>query len=208
MAMRYVGRPMMQLAAHDFSGTVRRALRNLRVFSGRDTRPQFWLYMAAVYGATQLSTFVFLIPSAISLLSGHDPFENGVMLASMLAMLAMMTVLLAAAITRRLHDTGRRGAWGSLPLPPLAVYAWGWWRLMRWDESSVDEVPSGFFLIWAAGLLYFAGIAAVIVLCVLPGTAGPNRYGPATAPPPPPPPPFLPPPPGSNLGAQGTAGGA
>ncbi len=185
---------------YEFGETVRRGLRNLRVFSGRDTRPQFWLYMAAVYGGMQVSTMLFFIPSAVSLALGHDPFANGVMLASMVVMLAAFSAFVAAAITRRLHDTGRRGAWGLLPLPPLAVQLPGMWQIMRLNGSpATDELPTGFVLVWLGGLVYFVGIAAVIVLCVLPGTAGPNRYGPATTPPPPPPfrpppPPYLPPP--------------
>lgn len=202
MSVRYVGRPMTQPAVHDFGGTVRRGLRNLRVFSGRDTRPQFWLYMAAVYGALSIGTFVFMIPSILSLLLGHDPFENGVMMATILAMAGMLAVLLAAALTRRLHDTGRRGAWALLPIPPFGVTLSGYWLLAGEPDSASGDVPLGFVVVYIGSIVYMAGIVIVGVLCALPGKPGTNRYGPPAALPPvpaqylPPPPPYLPPPPG------------
>lgn len=199
MSVRYVGRPMTQPPVHDFGGTVRRGVRHLRVFSGRDTRPQFWLYMAAVYGAMSIGSFVFMIPAVLSLLLGHDPFENGVMGVTILAMAGMLAVLLAAAITRRLHDTGRRGAWALLPVPPFGVTLGGYWLLAGEPDPASGDVPLGFVVAYIGSIVYMAGIVIVGVLCALPGKPGPNRYGPPAALPPPPPfsppPPFMPPPP-------------
>ena len=185
---------MNQPVAHDFGGTVRRGLRNLRVFSSRDTRPQFWLYMAAVYGAMSIGTFVFFIPPAISLLLGHDPFENGVMLATIVAMVTVLAALLAAAVTRRLHDTGRRGVWGLLPLPPFGLTLAGYWLMIGEPDTNTDGVPLGFGIAYAGSVTYMAGIVIVGVLCALKGTPDSNRYGPATAPPP-----FMPPPPPAGV---------
>ncbi|MNS69255.1 hypothetical protein D3C72_1025610 [compost metagenome] len=86
--------------------------------------------------------------------------------------------LLAAAVTRRLHDTGRPGWWGLPPLVFAAIAAtlfpWVMERFMQSDEAAIGP----FFLLFANNMLYIVSLIGLIVLLCLKGTPGPNRYGP------------------------------
>jgi uncharacterized membrane protein YhaH (DUF805 family) len=85
---------------------------------------------------------------------------------------------LAAAVTRRLHDTGRAGWWG---LPPLIFLIAGlalFPRMMATMMQSDEAAMGPFFLLFANNVLYMASLVGLIILLALRGTAGPNRYGP------------------------------
>ncbi len=77
---------------------------------------------------------------------------------------------------RRLHDTDRMAWWILLSFTPgLALSGLLASIIARflWDWSII--------LIFAGGVLVVASLAAwiwFIVMMILPGTAGPNRYGP------------------------------
>ncbi|HST37502.1 MAG TPA: DUF805 domain-containing protein, partial [Allosphingosinicella sp.] len=86
-------------------------------------------------------------------------------------------LLLAAAVSRRLHDCGRSGAWGLLPLPFLVF---GIWQMPTTFQFAPGTVLAPAYP-WAAaivtGPLTFAALAALGVLLARKGTAGPNRFG-------------------------------
>ena len=86
---------------------------------------------------------------------------------------------------RRLHDSDRTAWWMLLYLVPIVGYMF--WAIAfiatngasALDSWSVNEVGWGilrlFFLIW-----FLASIVSwitLLIFCILPGTAGPNRYG-------------------------------
>lgn len=87
-------------------------------------------------------------------------------------------ILLAAAVTRRLHDTGRAGWWGLPPavllLLGMAMFPATMGTLMAEEEGFI----SLFLLQFVTNALYMLSLIALIVLLVLNGTKGPNRYGP------------------------------
>ena len=74
-----------------------------------------------------------------------------------------------AVAVRRLHDTDRRGWWLLVPLlPPFVILPL--MQLFEW---------MGFVLI---GLAFAVGTLISLVFLLLPGTPGPNRFGPAPGP--------------------------
>lgn len=121
--------------------SIRRGLGNARRFSGRDTRRQFWPYAIFLFLASTALTYVAMIPELMRMMTGIvelveraqrdqiagragpqafppeliPDFESTMIWSAVLTGIAI--VLLAAAVTRRLHDRGWRGYWGLIPLP-------------------------------------------------------------------------------------------
>ncbi|WP_241217854.1 DUF805 domain-containing protein [Sphingomonas sp. 2R-10] len=96
------------------------------------------------------------------------------------AIVALLSVLLlAAAVVRRLHDSGRRGWWGLLPLPFLAtgliamIVVFG---RVGFSPAEPDVVP--FVVLFLNNILYLAALALLVVQLCRPSDPGPNRFGP------------------------------
>lgn len=191
---------------------IRHGLANLFRFSGRDPRSRFWLYAAFVYLLTQALSILVMAPfmgriftmsfeQARRASEAPGPEAIGPMMQEnftavfsamsgiiylSFAITLLAVLLLAAAVTRRLHDSGRSGAWGLLPLPFLL----GGLVLM---QRFIDSLPpSGaasapfdqgtFMMMMLANFLYLGCLVLLIVFLALAGTPGENGYGP---PPPP-----------------------
>ena len=151
------------------------------VFSGREARGSFWpwvgmsiaLYTVAFMGIMAL----FLADVATG--ESRDPLAmmSNVFLMNS-AVCAVIVALLAAAVARRLHDCNRRGAWGLLPIPNLAIGM----VLMPMVSSeaasgAASEIDSVFPLM-LNNMVYLLLLGVVIVLCAQPGTPDENRFGP------------------------------
>jgi uncharacterized membrane protein YhaH (DUF805 family) len=97
--------------------------------------------------------------------------------------LTIVLVLLAfAAVVRRLHDVGWSGRWmAAYLLMMLAFIAFFfYWRYGLIHDPDGRENVSLFRLMPLLMLFSLAmnGIGLLVfILCLLPGTAGPNRYG-------------------------------
>lgn len=93
---------------------------------------------------------------------------------ALIAVLCLVAiVLLAAAVTRRLHDRGRSGLWGLLPLPFLAF------SMTRMSAlfAQFPPEPAAFLTVLVSNLLYLVALSALCVLLAQRGDAGPNRHG-------------------------------
>jgi uncharacterized membrane protein YhaH (DUF805 family) len=100
--------------------------------------------------------------------------------------LALLVPWLAVQV-RRLHDINRSGWWlGGFYLLYL-VYAvlmgsvmFGMMAAMKAGNAPPDPAAfgTGFGIIGLIGLLQFVYMIVLIVFYCLPGTAGPNRFGP------------------------------
>jgi uncharacterized membrane protein YhaH (DUF805 family) len=156
------------------------SLGRLADFSGRDPRRVFWPYVGVVVlalmivmGAGNMIAVSLLIPATPQ---QDFPDLSGLVLL-MGAEIVVVVALLAAAIARRLHDTGRGAWWGLAPLPFLAFGLCGFYAVIR----SLDAPPAGiealFFAMIFNNLLYLAALALLIVLLAQPSQAGANRYG-------------------------------
>lgn len=94
----------------------------------------------------------------------------------------LVVVLLAAAVSRRLHDCNRPAWLGLAPVIFLTSGLVLFPRMM--DEMMASPEPNmGLFgLLFLNNILYLVTLGVLILQCALRGTAGPNRYGPAPAP--------------------------
>jgi len=99
----------------------------------------------------------------------------------LVSMIVMAVALLAAAVSRRLHDSNRRGWWGLLPLPFLAFGMSAFPIMMRDVMASPTPNLGLFFAIFANNVLYMLALATLVVLLCLRGTQGANRFGDAPA---------------------------
>lgn len=192
-----------------YLANLRRHLTSLHRFSGRETVDQFWAWAGTVLAALfvgfsvagpyvmgdwlakvdqfarenpQLATRS-VGPGHYSVqIKGYHPelmpdLEAFLILTTILS--AIVILLLAAALTRRLHDSGRSGLWGLLPLPFLLG---GFW-LMPQMFGSRGAAPDMqlFFLLFVNNVVYLAAIALLVFFTTKSGTPGPNRYGPPPA---------------------------
>ena len=91
---------------------------------------------------------------------------------------AVAVALLAAAVTRRLHDRDESGLWGLMPLPFVAIDVVGFPRALTNYALGVADtwLVAGLF---ANNLVYLATLGGLLVMLARDGTPGPNRYGPA-----------------------------
>lgn len=89
--------------------------------------------------------------------------------------------LLAAAVTRRLHDTGRAGWWGLPPAVLLLIGMAMFPTTMRLGMAEEEGFVSLFLLQFATNALYMLSLMGLVVLLLLDSAKGPNRFGPPTA---------------------------
>ena len=90
--------------------------------------------------------------------------------------LIMIIVLLGAAITRRLHDSGMPGFVAWIPAL-LMVIGMAHMRDAVPMMSTTNVDPSAFLRVFAINLAYLASLGGLVYLLVRKGTPGDNRYG-------------------------------
>lgn len=177
---------------------------NLTSFSGRETRGIFWPYVGMVMILMMAGGMFVMIPfmantfrkmqhfaiehpdqvtvqqgpgSYSMQIEGHHPElmpDFGPMIWSMAAVGAVAILFVAAAVARRLHDSGRSGAWGLLPLPFIAFSYVMMPKMMGGGEPDMGL----FFTIFASNLFYLIALCVLVALLVLPSHAHDNKYGP------------------------------
>ncbi len=184
-----------------------RGFRSLTRFSGRDRRGQFWPYAGVavavtfvVMGAANVWAMSGFFAEAMQVANANpemivvengpgyysssiDAAEYGLMpdltafFAVMGASVVMYVALLAAAVSRRLHDLGKSALWGLMPVPFL-VFGVGVFPIMMNDMMQSPEPNLAlFFLLFFNNMAYIIGLISLIVLLCLKGTSGPNHFG-------------------------------
>ena len=155
-------------------------LKRYAEFSGRSRRKEYWMYFL----------FIFIVSIVLSILdrmlglgggsaldSSVAPGGGGIGAATHMGVLgglfALATLIpnIAVAI-RRLHDTDRAGWWVLIGFGPYLVAI---------AMMVIGFMTGQFGLLATGGLLMMVGFVGAIVLLVfmcLPGTSGPNKYGP------------------------------
>lgn len=89
--------------------------------------------------------------------------------------------LLAAAVSRRLHDCNRPAWWGLLPAIFLVIGTVTVPVIME-DMMNAPVPNFGLLsLLFLNNVLYLASLVGLIIQCAQKGTAGSNRYGPEPA---------------------------
>ena len=180
--------------------------RRLADFKGRDKRGQFWPYALTVVALSFIALWLGMIPAmttifeqasavaathpeAATVVSGpghysveiHDEAympDMGPFFLVLRIGVAAIVILLAAAVTRRLHDTGRAGYWG---LPPVIFLTLGLTAFPIVMEKFMEEEGFGmslFMLLFLNNMLYIASLIGLIILLSLDTKTVANRYGP------------------------------
>jgi uncharacterized membrane protein YhaH (DUF805 family) len=189
--------------ASEFFGAMFDPLKRFADFSGRSTRGQFWPFVFFWYAVQQIIGWIAMSPfmerinkiseaaalgeeEAAAAMQNFD-FSIFTEMLTRIAWLsggvmALLLLPMAAAITRRLHDTNRSGFWALPTLLLLIAGLFVAWRLMapyigaNAAPLSVD-ILSGLMPTLIINLLYIITIIMLIVFCVKDGTIGPNHYG-------------------------------
>lgn len=92
------------------------------------------------------------------------------------AIAAATIALLAAAVSRRLHDRGTSGWWGLAPLPFVAFGIVGFYTMFR--DFSAGQPNIGLFgLLFLNNIAYLATLVTLIILLAQPGSPRANRHG-------------------------------
>lgn len=133
-------------------------------FTGRATRSEVASYALAALMLSLLMWFagMFFIPD-----QWNGLVEN--------AFTALLAIPVPALLVRRMHDQGRRGRWVW-----LAVFSFAVWAL-RALVAGIQGYEARIALdqvIWPLDWLVILANLAVIVLIALPGSTGPNQFGP------------------------------
>lgn len=185
---------------------VRYHLSHLADFSGRDARQTFWYWFLALFILNIVVGLAMSLPATISATTtaleatrnGGDPAAaQAAAMAGMAGSMRSMiiagivlglvnVVLLAAALVRRLHDSGQSGLWAALV---GAIYLFSLWQ--NW--SSADQMVEVMRQMSSASnpasaveaqaqlarqsLLGYVPVVLVIVIGLLRSTPGQNRFG-------------------------------
>lgn len=159
--------------------SIGRGLRSLTRFSGRDTRGEFWPFAGFAYAVSSAGTGALVVPTMNAFFdTGTLSFEAFIL--GMALGILLTVALLAAAVTRRLHDRGRSGWWGALPLPFLAFGLFAFSRLLAgFARPEAPTYEFWFFPLFFNNLIYMAVVVLLVVLLARAGTGKTNRFGPA-----------------------------
>jgi uncharacterized membrane protein YhaH (DUF805 family) len=193
-----------------FIDSIRNGFTGLLRFSGRDPAGRFWPYVGVVIGLffaaaaatmgpimngafARMQAFAAEHPDQATVTRGPGSYSiqiHGNHPELMLDVTPFFTVmqigcavavlLLAAAVTRRLHDRGRRGWWGLVPLPFLVVGMTAFPRLFKTTlagEMTPDSLRV-FGLMFANNLLYLGSLALLVILLAGASQPNANRFGP------------------------------
>ena len=140
----------------EFAPAVRRCLTEKYCsFKGRASRSEFWWF----------ALFMLLINVAVNLVSGFLPSAAGNGLSALVSLAFILPNIGVTA--RRLHDRNLSGWWQLAPIVPTILL------LAMIFTMSVAET--------ALVLLSLLAVAVAIwflIMLILPGTPGPNRFGP------------------------------
>ena len=185
--------------------SIRYNLANLLHFSGRENRALFWPYAIAVVLMDFIAMFAMMVPAMSESLARMQRFaaahpdqatvESGPghysisiqgyhpelmpdmspLLAGVAVVALVTVVVVGAAVARRLHDRGRRGWWGLLPLPFLGIALTMEPRMFAGFGSGHPDMAL-FMAMFFNNLLYLASLAILVVLLAGDGVKGPNRF--------------------------------
>ncbi|WP_419807348.1 DUF805 domain-containing protein [Sphingomonas sp.] len=159
-------------------------LKRYAQFSGRSRRQEFWMFFLLqflIYFALTIIAFVIGAGAAGMSSAGSTPGSAGLVgMFAALGIFFLVYLVIAfgllipniAVAVRRLHDTNRSGLWLLLMIVP---YVLGY-ILAFMGAASQSTAIAGL-----GGIITLVGLIGAIVLLVfycLPGTVGPNQYGP------------------------------
>ncbi len=160
-------------------------LRRYAEFTGRSRRMEFWMFTLGVF-------LLYLLLMVIAMIVGFGAMgmatasSGGVAAGGMMGFLASIGILAIVFVAvwlgliiptlavqvRRLHDTDRSGWWVMIYWGPVILS----WVLNIGATANGNAGVSVFGVILS--LVGFIGAIVLLVFWCLPGTNGPNSYGP------------------------------
>ena len=174
-------------------------------FAGREDRASFWPYAAVAFIITMVAGMIIFVPMisrsmhamqefaaqhpeqatvtsgpgqySISI-QGHNPefMPAGAMALFLAVTFGLAILLYAAAVVRRLHDRGKSGFWGLMPLPFIAFSSVQMPRMFASFGMENQPDMGLFFSIFVSNLLYIITLVFLIVMLAGPSGPTPNRF--------------------------------
>ena len=183
-------------------------LTGLLRFSGRETGAKFWPWVAVVLVFNMAVAAIVMVPLMLNTFRKMNQFVHehpdqgtivtgpgsysvqvhgyhpelmpdlsGFMLAIQVSA-AVSVLMLAAAVTRRLHDTDKSGLFGLLPLPFLTTGLTLFPAFFAQSMSGAEPDTGGFMLLFANNMLYLGLLGLLAFLLARKSSSGDNRFGP------------------------------
>ena len=179
-------------------------LTNLTNFAGREDRGAFWPYVACVFAFMMAGMTAIMVPMMMNTFAKMQQFavahpeqatiesgpgsysitiqgshpelmpDFGNIIGAVAAVCILVICLLAAAVVRRLHDRGKSGLWGLMPVPFLMAG----FAIMPVAMRELDSDITLFFILFFNNLIYLVCLGALVLLLAGAGSLGENRYGP------------------------------
>lgn len=173
-------------------------------FTGREDRASFWPYAAVALGITIAVGMIIFVPMmtrtmhamqefavqhpdqatvvsepgqySISIHGNHPEFMPAGSIALFLAVSFGLAILLfAAAVARRLHDRGKSGLWGLMPLPFIIYSLVMMPRMFAAGATGAAPDMALFLSIFFSNLLYLATLIGLVVLLAGPSELAPDQ---------------------------------
>lgn len=163
-------------------------------FRGREDRASFWRYAAVTFVIVMIAGLILFVPmmsraiqamrqfaaqhpEQATVTSGPGQFMDAASIARFLAVTFGLAILLyAAAVVRRLHDRGKSGLWGLMPLPFIIYSSVQMPRILASVGTSTDPDTTLFFSIILSNLFYIITSIWLIIMLAAPSESAPNRY--------------------------------
>jgi uncharacterized membrane protein YhaH (DUF805 family) len=174
-------------------------------FTGREDRASFWPYAAVTFIIIMVVGMIIFVPMmsrslhamqhfaaqhpdqatvtsgprqySISIQGNHPEFMPPQSMALFLAVTFGLALLLyAAAVGRRLHDRGKSGLWGLMPLPFIIYSSVQMPRMFASVGTRAQPDLTVFFSIFLSNLFYIITLIWLIVWLAGPSEPAPNRY--------------------------------
>ncbi len=142
---------------------VREAFRRSFDYSGRSRRREYWTYALFAFVLINIVSFI------ETKLGWRGPEATGDREGTLPGTIVFVTLAVPglAVAVRRLHDSGRSAWWLALPAAPI----------LFWIVALIGRFNSpGLFQPVLVAIV--ASPLVLIVFLLLPGTRGPNRFGP------------------------------
>jgi len=177
-------------------------------FDGRETRGQFWPWVGCVFAlafigygivfgsmmkatVSKMQRFATDHPDQATVVSSPGSYsisiegshpelmpQFGSLFPLVGGLIVVLVVLLAAAVSRRLHDRGRSALWGLSPLPFVAFAMVGMNVLFGQLGSGTEPDIRLFFAIFLNNMFYLAVLLALVIQLSGAGSPEVNRFGP------------------------------
>jgi uncharacterized membrane protein YhaH (DUF805 family) len=139
--------------------SVRRNLAGLTDFRGRDSSPVFWPYALTVIAVLVVVPSIAMQVVLVPLVTAQPSLQPTSFLPFYFGWLALIAVLLAAAVSRRLRDANQSALWGLWPLILAALNG-----VFIQQAFTAEDIPNAwFFGTFGANLLTLILLIVLIV---------------------------------------------